>query len=99
MAWHRIVAAPDSEWTRLTVAGIDLLVVRVGDDWHAVEDRCSHANCAFSTDGELDGTTLICNCHGSEFDVVTGAPLVMPAVDPIRTFGVRRRAGSLEVDL
>lgn len=79
--------------------GVAVLVFRVSDAWAAVEDRCSHAGCAFSTDGEVDGDRIICDCHGSEFDALTGAVVRGPAVRPIRTFPVRTVDGALEVDL
>ncbi len=76
-----------------------MLVADIDGEWFAVEDRCSHANCSFITDGELDATTLICNCHGSEFDFRTGEPLVMPAREAIRTFPIRQGERGLEVEL
>ncbi len=99
MAWHEVERALDSGAVWVTVDDIGLLLVRLNDDWFAVEDRCSHADCSFSSDGEIDGGTVICNCHGSEFDVRTGEVLVAPAIDPIRTFPVRDSHGNLEVEL
>ncbi len=99
MAWHEVERASDSGAVSLTIDDIGLLLVRLNDDWFAVEDRCSHADCSFSSDGEIDGGTVICNCHGSEFDVRTGEVLVTPAIDTIRTFRVRESHGKLEVEL
>lgn len=65
----------------------------------AIADRCSHADCAFSSDGEIDGLTAICDCHGSEFDVVTGEALTPPADEPIVTYRIRLVAGRIEIDL
>lgn len=81
------------------VAGVAVLLVRAGAAWYAIEDRCSHAGCAFSTDGELDGVVMICDCHGSEFDVRTGAVVRPPAERPIATYPVRSIDGALEVEL
>jgi len=78
------------------VAGAAL--VRAGGRWFAVDDECSHADCPFSVDGEVDGTTLICNCHGSEFDLESGAVLLGPADRPLRRRAVRVRAGVVEVE-
>ena len=99
MAWHEVQRAPDSGAVSLTMDGIGLLLVRFDDEWFAVEDTCSHADCSFGSDGEVDGAIVICNCHGSEFDVRTGQALVAPATDPIRTFAVREIQGRLEVEL
>ena len=74
-------------------------------DWVAIEDRCSHADCPFSSDGALelapDGTggRAICDCHGSEFDLRTGAVLRGPADRPIAVFPVAERDGRLEVEV
>lgn len=99
MAWHEVQRAPDSGAVSLTIEGIGLLLVRFDGEWFAVEDRCSHADCSFGSDGEVDGGTVICNCHGSEFDIRTGEVLVAPATDPIRIFAVREIQGRLEVEL
>lgn len=86
-------------WLALTVGGRDIVIAAVAGTWYGVEDRCSHAGCAFSEDGQLHGADLICDCHGSEFDVRTGAVRRGPAERPIRIFPVRLVGDRLEVDL
>ena len=57
-----------------------MAAVHTADGWVLTADRCPHAQCPFSLDGELaDDGTLICNCHGSEFDPLSGALLLGPA--------------------
>lgn len=73
----------------MVIEGTAMLLVAWSGQWYAIEDRCSHAGCRFSEDGEIDEFRVICDCHGSEFDVRTGDRLAPPAVDPIATFGVR----------
>jgi 3-phenylpropionate/trans-cinnamate dioxygenase ferredoxin subunit len=65
-----------------------VLLLRVGDEFFAVEDVCSHDGQPL-TDGPLDGTSIECPRHGARFDVRTGRPLCMPAVEPIATFEVK----------
>ncbi|HEY3965214.1 MAG TPA: non-heme iron oxygenase ferredoxin subunit [Planctomycetaceae bacterium] len=65
-----------------------VLLFRIGDDFYAVEDVCSHDGQPL-TDGKLAGTSIECPRHGARFDVRTGRPLCMPAVEPIATFEVR----------
>jgi len=86
--------APDGEIRE--VAGVAL--IRAGGRWFAYEDECTHAECPLSADGEVDGTTLICNCHGSEFDLETGAVLLGPADEPLRARRVRVENGVLEYE-
>ena len=103
MPWHRtdLPADPPNAptLTPIAVAGRALVLSSAGGEWFAVEDRCSHAGCAFSEDGAIEGDRLICDCHGSEFDIRTGAVMAPPAVDPIATFAVRVSGGRLEVEL
>ncbi len=62
------------------VDGAAMAAIRTADGWVLTEDRCPHAQCPFTDDGELaDDGTLICNCHGSEFDPLTGELLLGPA--------------------
>ncbi len=61
-----------------------LLGQHQGKAW-AIEDHCSHADCRFSSDGEVTGGVAICNCHGSEFDLFTGDVVRPPAKAPIET--------------
>ena len=86
-------------WLPLTIGGVDLVLAAVDGTWYGVEDRCSHAGCFFSEDAELDGWDIVCDCHGSEFDLRTGAVLRGPAERPIRTIPVRIAGDGLEVEL
>jgi 3-phenylpropionate/trans-cinnamate dioxygenase ferredoxin subunit len=65
-----------------------VLLFRIGDQFYAVEDVCSHDGQPL-TDGKLTGTSIECPRHGARFDVRNGRPLCMPAVEPIATFEVR----------
>lgn len=82
-----------------TVDGVDLVLGQTDSRVWAIEDLCSHAGCAFSTDGDIDRGVVICDCHGSEFDVFTGRVLQPPASEPVRTFSVRRDGDVLEIEL
>lgn len=101
MPWHRTdqpsAQARSPAPRPVVVDGRALVLAASEGRWHAIEDRCSHAGCAFSDDGEVDGFHVICNCHGSEFDVRTGHPVRGPATTPIATFSVRVVDGMIEV--
>jgi nitrite reductase/ring-hydroxylating ferredoxin subunit len=69
-------------------------VARVGDAFHAGEAKCTHAGCSLGQ-GALDGFELICLCHGSRFDVRSGAVAAPPARVPIAVFRTEVRDGDV----
>jgi nitrite reductase/ring-hydroxylating ferredoxin subunit len=83
-------SAPVGAIERVVLGDVPVAVIRHAEGWAAVADRCSHAGCAFTRKGEVvDGTTLICNCHGSEFDLLTGEVLLEPAEVPLTLLAVQ----------
>lgn len=96
MTWHEVDVA-GGEVAFVEKDGWSLVIAKVGEEWVAFEDRCTHAGCAFSRDGEIDGGVVICNCHGSEFDLRTGAVLRPPAESPLYRFETRMRDGKIEL--
>ena len=68
-----------------SVDGVAFAVIHHAEGWVMVEDRCTHARCSFVHDGGevVDGTVLICACHGSEFDLRDGSVLQGPATDAL----------------
>jgi nitrite reductase/ring-hydroxylating ferredoxin subunit len=103
VSWHRIASIEDAErahpWLAADVGEVAVVLARLGDRWYAVEDRCTHAGCPFSEEATLEGGTIVCNCHGSEFDLATGALVRGPAERPVRAFSVRLQGDGLELEL
>jgi len=60
------------------VEGIAVNVANVGGHLYAFDDTCTHSGCSLAA-GMLHGTTVTCTCHGSQFDVTSGAVLRGPA--------------------
>ncbi|MFC9277569.1 Rieske 2Fe-2S domain-containing protein [Streptomyces collinus] len=53
---------------------------------------CTHAGCPIN---KLQGTTLVCPCHGSQFDAVTGKVVQSPATEPLNELPVRATEGRI----
>src|SRR5215210_3897437 len=79
------------------VRGVRIAVANVSGTFHAFDDTCTHVGCSLA-EGDLEETTVICPCHGSEFDVRSGAVLQGPARKPLATYETRREGGNLEVE-
>ena len=75
----------------------EIAVARVDGALVAFSDICTHRQCNLSLGGEIDGTTITCECHGSVFDMKTGAVIDGPATEPVATFEVRDEGGDLQI--
>jgi nitrite reductase/ring-hydroxylating ferredoxin subunit len=78
------------------VRGIKVAVANVDGAFYAFGDTCTHMGCSLAG-GDLEETTVICPCHGSEFDVTSGAVLQGPAREPVATYETRVEGDNLEV--
>jgi 3-phenylpropionate/trans-cinnamate dioxygenase ferredoxin component len=75
-----------------------ITLANVAGTLYAIDDTCTHRGCSLG-DGTLDGSTLQCACHGSRFDVTSGAVVRGPAEDPVRSYPVQVANGEVQVDL
>ena len=73
-------------------------VARVDRRLYAFDDlcTCSHVACPLSG-GLLTGTTIMCQCHGSRFDIASGAVLDGPAIKPLKVYEVREADGVVRI--
>jgi 3-phenylpropionate/trans-cinnamate dioxygenase ferredoxin subunit len=71
-----------------------VLVARLGDGFHAMDDVCNHAGCLLSA-GRLDGARVICPCHDMAFDVRSGAGIEPVLCEDQRAYRVVADGGAL----
>ncbi|MEU9448428.1 Rieske (2Fe-2S) protein [Streptomyces sp. NPDC048277] len=71
----------------------NLVVSRSADGaLKAYSTVCTHAGCPIN---KLQGTTLVCPCHGSEFDAMTGKVVRSPATEPLNELPVKAANGRI----
>jgi nitrite reductase/ring-hydroxylating ferredoxin subunit len=80
------------------VKGAEVAVARSGSALYAFSDICTHRHCNLSMGGEIEGTTIQCECHGSMFSMETGEVIEGPATEPIQTYGVREQDGQIQIE-
>ena len=73
-------------------------IARVGDRLYGFDDLCTCGDerCPLSG-GLLTATTVMCQCHGSRFDIATGAVLGGPATVPLNVYDVQEVDGDLRI--
>jgi nitrite reductase/ring-hydroxylating ferredoxin subunit len=76
-------------------------IARVNRRLYAFDDLCTcaiHGACPLSG-GMLTGTTLMCQCHGSRFDITTGAVINGPATEALKVYEVRTVDDDIQIRL
>ena len=73
-------------------------LARVGGRLYALDDLCTcpGRSCPLSG-GLLTGTTIMCQCHGSDFDITTGAVVSGPATQPLNVYEVQVNDGTVRI--
>jgi 3-phenylpropionate/trans-cinnamate dioxygenase ferredoxin subunit len=79
------------------IEGTKVNVANVNGNLYAVDDTCTHMGCSLAN-GKLNGTTVTCPCHGSQFDVTSGAVIRGPAIRPVRSHAVKIEGEEICVD-
>ncbi|MDW3175870.1 MAG: non-heme iron oxygenase ferredoxin subunit [Acidimicrobiia bacterium] len=90
----------DGVISRIDIDGRPVAYARVGDDWFAIDDTCSHAKVSLS-DGIIDEDDLAIECpkHGALFSLETGAALTLPAIKPVASHAVHVEGSEVFVTL
>jgi nitrite reductase/ring-hydroxylating ferredoxin subunit len=79
------------------VPGLKVAVANADGHLYAFEDTCTHTGCSLAR-GTLAGTTVTCGCHGSQFDVTSGAVVRGPARRPVRSWPVQVAGEDILID-
>ena len=88
----------DSKPMKLEKNGHAICVTRVGEEFFAIADTCSHSEASLA-EGEVSGTKIECWLHGAEFDLRSGAALTLPATTAVNTYPVTRNAEGVTVEI
>lgn len=77
-----------------------IALVRVGDEFYALGDTCSHEDYSLS-EGQVfeEECELECWKHGSTFDLRTGEPCSLPATKAVPVYEVRVEGDDVVLEL
>lgn len=87
---------PENAPYPVVAAGVDVVLVRRGDDVSALYGRCAHRG-ALMADGRVEGDLVVCGVHGWRYQIDSGISPVNPAVT-LATFPAWVSDGSVYVD-
>jgi 3-phenylpropionate/trans-cinnamate dioxygenase ferredoxin subunit len=95
--WVRIThtaSLPEGRGIRIEVGQHRIALFRIGDEVHAVGDRCSHAEASLS-EGDIFDDEIECPRHGAAFDLRTGKPVSLPATKPVPVYETKTEGEDL----
>ena len=102
------------EMREFDILGKTVLIIRTEDRLFALGNRCSHLGCSLVNGIIKKGNVLMCQCHGSNFDMESGQVLRWtpnwidtPGVDPkkrgtaatLPTYPLKEKDGHIYIDL
>ena len=83
---------------RVVIDGLPIALVRdSAGAVHAIGDTCTHGDISLA-EGFVEGQTLECWAHGSNFSLVTGKPTSLPAYEPVPVYPVTIVEGEVFID-
>jgi nitrite reductase/ring-hydroxylating ferredoxin subunit len=87
---------PASTLRRVEVAGVPVVLLKLGEKYFAIAATCTHAGGPLD-EGELQGDVVQCPWHGSRFRMRDGKVLTGPATFAQPRYDVRVRDGIIEL--
>ena len=90
----------DGSALRFDIGGNAVCVARIGDEWFAIGDVCSHADFSLA-DGEVwaDEFEIECPKHGAMFSLRTGEPQTLPATVAVAAYPIAVVGADVMVDV
>ena len=79
---------PPGKMQMISVEGKDVLVLNLDGSYYAIDDTCTHMGASL-TEGQLEGSTVICGWHGANFDCKSGKLEKFPAkINDLKSYKV-----------
>ena len=93
-----VAEVPPGSAKQVSVQGKTLALFNVEGMIYAIENVCPHRGAPLS-EGECEGTEVVCPWHGARFDMKTGAHLSPPAPRGVTAFKVQVVGDEVQADL
>jgi nitrite reductase/ring-hydroxylating ferredoxin subunit len=89
---------PPGKGKQVKVNGKVIAVFNANGGFYAIDDTCPHRGAPLS-DGQLEGTEVVCPWHNAWFDLTTGAHLSPPAERGVGCYKVQVVGDEVQVDV
>lgn len=99
MNWVKVASTQElsnDEAKTINIAGYDIALYRIEDEFFATDNMCTHAT-ALLSDGFVEDGCIECPLHQGRFDVRTGKAMCAPVTVDLRTHPVKREGEDIYV--
>jgi len=79
---------PEGDLKKVMVDGEPVVLFKIDGQIYATTNICTHEQCELDENHMMHGDVVECTCHGSQFNIKTGANVLPPAAEPLKTFKV-----------
>ena len=84
--------------TPFDIDGQTVAICKIGDEYYAFPDTCTHEEWPLS-ESYFDDGLIVCSLHGAAFDPRSGACRRGPATDPLILYNVRQQDETLFIEM
>ena len=91
-------AVPPGSMKQFTVKEREILLINLNGKFFCLEGRCTHAGAPLA-DGSLNGETLTCPWHKSQFRITDGMVIRGPAEKQLKVYDVTVRDSFLFIEI
>ena len=89
---------PAGSMKKFSLKEKEVLIINSHSGLSGLDARCTHAGAPLE-EGTLEGETLTCPWHGSQFRITDGAVIRGPAARPLATFTETIKEGWVFIEL
>lgn len=73
---------------KVMIGSDPVALYKVDGGIYATTNICTHEQCELDENHTIQGEEVECTCHGSRFNIKTGANTLPPAAEPLKTYHV-----------
>lgn len=84
----KISDVPEGDLIKVTVGSDPVALYKVDGKLYATTNICTHEQCTLDDNHMMHGEEVECTCHGSRYNVKTGANTLPPSAEPLKTYSV-----------
>jgi nitrite reductase/ring-hydroxylating ferredoxin subunit len=70
-------------------------IYRIGNEFYATADTCTHEKWSLGEEGDLDGFEITCTLHNARFDIRDGKALCFPAIVNLARYSTMVEGGKV----